>query len=497
MKVFIAAMAHETNSFSPIPTSRANFENSLLFHPTDHPDADLERVFVGYSDFIRVARARNHQPICSLVAFCQPSAPTAQADYEEIRDRILDDLTVALPVDAVTLLLHGAQMAQGYDDCEGDILARIRALVGPDVPVGVELDLHCNITAQMMENATAIVACKEYPHTDFTECAVKLYGIIEQAVKGRSTPTMAYLPLPMLSKFHTTVEPFLSFLERVRALETEDGVLAISLAHGFPWSDMADCRAGILVVTDGDTPKAEQIAANLAPEFFSYRSEIYGNYLPIHKVLDIAEEAEIYPTVIADVTDNSGGGAASDSTFILEEMLARDMQDAALGMIWDPVMVQMASDAGEGAVLSLRIGGKLGPMSGKPLDIEATVTAVANAPYQRGLDLNVKEALGPSVALKVGGVHVILNSIRQQVFSPDCFTELGIDIGSLKTIVVKSSQHFFAQFSPVAARVLYCEAPGTLSSDLASVPYQKITRPIWPLDDVTLEGLTPISTKKH
>lgn len=484
MRVYIAAMAHETNSFSPIPTCLKSFRDSLLFLPEEHPEADVENIFVGYSDFARIARERGHDAVMGITAFGQPSAPTAKQDYEWIRDRIVADLKAAMPVDAVLLMLHGAQMAQGYDDCEGDLLTHIRAVVGPDIPVGVELDLHCNITRTMVREATALVACKEYPHTDFGDRAIELYDIIEGAVAGRINPVMDYVWLPMLSKFHTTTEPMLSFLKRIREKEGKDGILSISLGHGFLWSDMAESGGGILVVADGDADAAHQTATELAPEFFSYRNEVYSQYQSISDVLDAAEKAEHFPTVIADVTDNSGGGAASDSTFILREMIARDMQDAAIGMFWDPVMVRIASDAGVGAELDMRIGGKLGPMSGDPLDVRALVTAVHENPGQRGLDQSIIEPLGPSVALKVGGIHIVLNSIRQQVFSPDVFTVLGIDFDALKTVVVKSSQHFYAQFQPIAAQVLYCEAPGTLSSDIAAIPYTKISRPIWPLDDV-------------
>lgn len=486
MKVFIAALDHETNSFSPIPTNRESFEATLLFDPLAEPDRDPETVFVGYGDFYRLARARGYEVALSIAAWAQPSAPTVQADYEALRDRIIDDLKAALPVQMVLLMLHGAQMATACDDCEGDLLSRVRDVAGPDVPVGVELDLHCNITDRMVAASTAIIACKEYPHTDFPDRAAELFGIIEKTATGELRPTMVFRRLPMLAKFHTTREPMRGFVDRLMALEGRDGILSISLAHGFPWSDMADTGSGVLVVTDNDPAKAKGLADCIGREFFSYRDEVHDKFLTIDAALDAALAADDSgkPVVIADVSDNAGGGAPGDSTFLLGAMLDRGVTNAALGMIWDPIAVEMAAKAGTGAEIPMRIGGKMGPVSGPPLDVSATVTALADSPAQRGLDPNIREALGASAAIRVGGVDIVLNSIRQQVFSPDCFTELGIDLAGKRLLVVKSSQHFHQFFAPLAAQVLYCDAPGALNSDLAALPYRKLRRPIWPLDDL-------------
>lgn len=484
MRVFIAALAHETNSFSPIPTSLQNYRNGVFYRPEEDAAADPGSVFVGYGDFYRIAKSRGHDPVLSRAAWAQPSAPTVRADYEKIRDEILANLKAAMPIDCALLLLHGAQMAQCYDDCEGDLLARIREVLGADIPVGVELDLHCNITDLMIKNATAIIACKEYPHTDFPERAVELYDIIEGAVKGVIDPVMAICRAPMLCKFHTTRDPMRSFVERAAALEGRDGVLSVTLAHGFAWSDIKDAGSSVLVITDGDEGKAKTLSEKLAREMFDMRHDVRSRFLPLEHALDHAFSCPEAPVVMADASDNAGGGAPGDSTFILRALLERRAENAALGMIWDPVAVETAFAAGEGAEIDMRIGGKMGPMSGQPVDAVARITALHTAPTQRGLEPERPERLGPSAALRIGGVDVIINSIRQQVFSPDCFTALGVDPAGKKLVVVKSSQHFCALFEPVAQKVLYCDAPGALNGDLAQNPYKKIRRPIWPLDQL-------------
>ena len=484
MKIYVAALAHETNTFSPIPTRLSSFEAGVLYRPK--PGEDPPDVLVGYDDMIRIARERGHEVVVGPAAWAQPSGLLARRDYETLRDGILAGLGQAMPVEAVLLMLHGAQMAIGYDDCEGDLLARVRRLVGHDVPIGVELDLHCNITEQMVDTATAIIACKEYPHTDFPDRARELVDIIDRTAKGEIRPVMERFRVPMLSKFHTTYEPMRSFVDKTAALEGRDGVLSVTLAHGFPWGDMPDVGSSVVVVGT-DRVRAKALAEEIGREFFALRTDVPGRLRSIDEVLDRAA-AHDGLTVIADVADNAGGGAASDSTFLLRAMIGRGMTRAALGMIWDPVAVEIAADAGTGARIPMRIGGKMGPASGTPVDVMATVIAVADDPGQLSLDGRTIDRLGRSAAIDVGGIQVVLNSRRQQVFIPDCFRELGIDVAGLKTVVVKSSQHFHAQFSPFATQILYCDTPGTLNNDFGSLPYRKIRRPIWPIDPVEDPG---------
>lgn len=484
MKIFIAAFAHECNSFSPIPTSLRNFEQGVWFDPQKESGKDITEVFVGYSDFARFAQQRGHELSNSLVAWAQPSAPLNRADYEGIRDRILSDLQAAMPVDAILLMLHGAQMAQGYDDCEGDLLKRIRALVGVDIPIGVELDLHCNITEAMLQHASVIVACKEYPHTDFPERALELFNIIEATAKGETNPVMALHRVPVLTRFHTSYGAMRQFVDKIIQMEGKEDILSISLAHGFPWSDTGDTGASVLVVSGNKPEKAKSVSAELAQEFFSLRKGVVDNLINIETAIDNIHSLHFGPLVIADVADNPGGGAAGDSTFILRALLENNIKDAAVAMIWDPIAVQTATDAGVDAKISMRIGGKMSPRSGEPLDVEARVMALAKNPGQRSLDTRVIDPLGPSAAVQVCGVTIVLNSIRQQTFSPDCFTQLGIEPESMRVLVVKSSQHFYAQFQSLAKEIVYCDTPGTLSSDLAALPYKKLQRPVWPLDNI-------------
>ncbi len=443
----------------------------------------------GYGDVVRLAASRGDELIAGPCAWAQPGGPCSARDYAVLRDAMLSELAQALPVDFVFLSLHGAMIAEGEDDCEGDILEKVRALVGEKVPIGAVLDLHGNVTARMIASRAVLVAVKEYPHTDYAARSAELYDILAAMAQGTAAPTTVMRRVPMLALLGTTEGPMKDFVARLKESEKEAGILSVSAMHGFPWSDTRDTSASILVVYDGANmaPRAHQLADLLAQELFSLREAAPASRLPIDAALDRAEFKKlngIRPVVLADGADNPGGGAACDSTFILRALLARRANNVALGMIWDPQAVVIASDAGVGARLSLRIGGKVGPLSGEPVDLEVEVIGCRLDAAQRGIDGSALDPLGAAVALRAQGIDIVLNSIRQQVFSPDCFTELGIDLSSKDLIVVKSTQHFRAAFDRISAATIYCDAPGSLNTDLTTLGYLRLQRPIWPLDRI-------------
>lgn len=484
MHIFLGALAHETNSFSPIPTTLRSFEEGILVRPgADTAAQSLAHGFPGYGFLLEVAREHGDRVTQGLCAWAQPGGPVARAVYESLRDELLEALAAAGQVDAVFLVLHGAMIAQGYQDCEGDLLARVREQVGPGVPVGALLDLHATLTPRMTGSGAVLVACKEYPHTDYLARTRELHAILAGMVEGRHRPDTLLRRVPMLGLFGTGESPMRALLRQVQDLEAEEGILSISLIHGFPWSDTGDTGAAVLVVFEsGARERADTIAARLAQAFYGLRNLGARSMLALDDALDAALAAASGPVVMADSSDNPGGGAACDSTFVLRALLDRGVQNVALGMLWDPLAVQLAMDAGVGAELPLRVGGKVGPGSGQPVDLLATVTAVRRDARQHGLAGKYTESLGDAVAIRAQGIDIVLNTRRQQVFSPECFTELGIDLGSKRLVVVKSTRHFRAWFDAIAAETLICDAPGALNGDLARLPYAHLGRPMWPLD---------------
>ncbi len=476
--LFTAMLGTETNSFSALPTGLRMFEETCLFRRANY-GAEAPLYAVPLAAWREMAAARGWRVVESLCAFAQPAGPTVRAVYEAFRDEILADLKAAMPVDAVLLSLHGAMIAEGYDDAEGDLLARIRAIVGPSVPIGAELDLHANVSRAKCDNATALVLFKEYPHIDVGERAREVFAIIADAMEGKTRPVIGWFDCRMAGVFHTTRQPMRGFVDRAAALEGHDGVLSVSIVHGFPWADVADMGSKIIVITDGDQDKADRLAAELGREFFTLRAQTQPPYITLDAAMDRAlAHAGRRPLVLADVADNAGGGAASDSTFVLEAMLARGLEGAAIGMIWDPMAVRLAFEVGLGATIALRLGGKLGPHSGRPLDIEARVIGLA-----RDVLIPFGGAMAPAgdlAAFEAGGVAIVCSTLRTQCFSPVCFTAAGIDAGARRVLVVKSMQHFHAAFAPITDDILYVAGPGAVSPEITTLPYRKASRNQWP-----------------
>jgi microcystin degradation protein MlrC len=272
----------------------------------------------------------------------------------------------------------------------------------------------------------------------------------------------------------------------MRALEKEEGVLSVSLGHGFPWGDVPDLGTKTLVVTNNDSQGAEELAQTLGRELFAMRDQAVPFYYDIDGALDHATSATGTPIVIADVSDNAGGGAPSDSTFILKRMLERGITNVAIGCIWDPIAAAVAIEAGEGAQLDLRIGGKMGVTSGDPVDLHVTVGKVAlNAiQYFGPEDAPVDIPVGDSVAVSANGIDIVLISTRTQTFSPDVFTNVGIDPTKKSILLIKSTQHFYARFAPIAAEVIYCSAPGAVAPTFKTIPYKVASLKRWPMTDI-------------
>jgi len=479
LRIFAGGLGTETNSFSPLPTGMRGFEEYLRLPAGQRLSEPQEATAVPWAAQEYAAR-NGDTTILGPTSFAMPAGPTLRQVYEELREEMLAALRAALPVDIVAYSLHGAMIAEGYDDCEGDLLARTRAIVGPEVAVGCLLDLHCHVTPQMVESADVIVLFKEYPHIDFAERALELIDLLARTARREIKPHIAVHDCRMIDLFHTTMEPMQSFVADMQAREGRDGVLSLSAAHGFPWGDAADTGTKMLVVTDQQPKLGARLATEFGDRLFAMRGKGQKQPVTIEAALQQAAQANATPIVIADTADNAGGGAPSDSTFVLQAVLERGLRDVAVGPLWDPIAAGVAMDAGTGAVLDLRIGGKMGPTSGQPLDLRVTVGGICrDARQSYGTS---REPLGDCVAVSTDSVDVVLNTLRTQAFGPELFTNVGIDPRKKRIVIVKSTHHFHAGFAPFAADVIYVGGPGTLERDLKRLPFRKIRRPKWPFD---------------
>jgi microcystin degradation protein MlrC len=484
MRVFAGGVATETNVFSPIPTGLRDF---ALARPSDAQET-RDRVMGGtvFARFAAVAASRDCKYVQGTYAFAIPAGITTRAAYEGLRDALLIELENALPVDCVLLGLHGAMVADGYEDCETDIVLRVRRLVGGEAKVGVLLDLHCDIPDSLLELADVIVTYKEYPHVDSDDRGEELARLTLDAAAGQVNPRMAVFDCRMVGLYPTPPEPMHSFVERMKEAEQRPGVLSVSLGHGFPWGDAPEMGARMLVVSDGEPGIASAVAAELGTQFWALRAEVTLKPLPMGIALDRALSTRaLRPVVVADVSDNAGGGAPSDSTFVLQELLQRRVESAALALLWDPVAVEQAFAAGAGAMLTLRLGGKIGPASGEPLDLTVQVRGLVPDLVQRWPQTSGYSEVpcGDCACLACEGIEIIVGSVRQQVLGLEVFTAFGIEPAERNLLVVKSANHFRAAYAPIAGEIVYMSAPGALTFDFATIPYKRLDSRSYPLVD--------------
>ena len=510
-RIYTACLGTETNSFSPIPTGLGLFERTMLVRNGEF-GKQVNLFGLPLIVWRERALAIGWEVVQGLAAFATPAGDTTRSAYETLRDEILSDLQAAMPVDAVLLNLHGAMVAEGYPDAEGDLLGRVRQIIGTDIPLLAELDLHGHQTQAKIDAADVLIYFKEYPHVDSQARAHEVFDIAQRMVEDGLRPCMAMHNCRMLGIYPTTREPLQGFVSHMKAVEQQAGILSVSLVHGFPWSNTPDIGTRVVVVTESDQALAEKTASQLGRWVWEHRQQIVAPFCSLDEALDTVVAADSNkpsnkalnktsdkkPFVLADMADNTGLGAAGDSTFVIARLLARGIGGVAVAPLWDPVAVTIAFDAGLGATLNMRIGGKLGESSGDPLDLQVTVMGLARDARQPFGGGSAK--LGDVAWLRVGDVwegsasaranidssdadnsiDIIINTDRVQAFDPACFSVAGLDPMIPRALVVKSTQHFYAGFAPIAREVLYVATPGSGPMTFADIEHSLVTADLWP-----------------
>jgi len=476
-RAFVGSLATETNTFSPLRTDLQDFKDSFYAPPGQHPQTPTL-----CSAVFPAARARAGGYGWTLIegtaTWAEPGGIVNQHTWEHLRDQLLDEVRAALPLDIVLLGLHGAMVAQDCLDCEGELLERVRAFVGPQAVIAVTLDPHSHLSQKRVNNADLIVAFKEFPHTDFVTVAESLIDLAHRTAQGQIKPVVSVFDCRMIEVLPTSRQPMRGFVDRMIELEGRDGIVSISAIHGFMAGDVPDLGAKIIVITDSAEIQGDHLAQKLGMELFELRGKTRPEFLTPEVALDKAVASCRGPVVIADVWDNPGGGVPGDSTLILHEMVRRGLTNAALATIWDPMAVRTCISAGEGATLPLRFGAKTSANAGDPVDAVVVVKKIALAAKQRFGSSFVP--LGDCVCIDMNGIEVVLNTVRSQVFSPDVFSELGVSPSRKKILVVKSTNHFHDSFAKIASNILYAAVDGPYPNDPAANSYQNLTRDIWP-----------------
>ena len=486
MRIATGCIGHETNTFSSIPTSLDDFKLQRSYHVGDEIISAFRQTSTITGGFIESSEKLGIQIVPLLWTFATPSGKIEQAAYDTLKGEFLDLLRNAGELDGVLLDLHGAMATEEIEDAEGDLIRSVREIVG-SLPIVVTLDLHANITAEMAEYSDTIIGFDTYPHVDCYDRGVEAGQVIFDIVQGNVRPTMAFRQLPLLTSppAQCTMKPLMSgVVEQLHALEAEPGVVTATLAMGFPFADIRDAGVTVLVTTNDDQQLAEQHADRFAKYIWDMREAFNLNLVSVEEAIEIANGTDGQPIVLAEGSDNPGGGGPCDGTIILRKFIEADVQDAVIAIIADPESVSLAIEAGVGNTAALNVGGKTIPLHGDPVPLTGYVKTISdgNFVHKGPMARGVRSSLGRTAVIRVGGVEIILTERRFQPLDAEVLRSVGIEPRDRKLIALKSAVHFRADYTPIAHEILEADTPGVHSADLFSYDYQKVRRPIYPLD---------------
>lgn len=426
------------------------------------------------------------------MADATPSGPVSDEAFRTICGEIVAAARDEGPFDGVLLNLHGAMVAEHHDDGEGAVLGALREVLGPGVPIAATLDLHANVTDEMARLADILVSYRTYPHVDLYEVGTEAADLLARAMAGEIRPHTCVARGAMIFALDhgrtTAPGPMLEVLDlAARAKAANPAILSISINAGFSRADIEQCGPSAVIVSDGDAPALREIAADLVDAMWQRRHQQTVQTIDIGQAMRrIARRAPgAKPTVIADFADNPGGGGYGDATGLLGALIEADIPGTVFATMFDPHVASQCHHAGVGATLSAELGGKIDPALGAPLAVTGRVERLTDGRLiydgPRGKGISIE--MGPSAVLAIGNVRVVLASRRFQALDRQFFLHAGIDPAAQAVVAVKSAQHFHAAFGPISSEVLVVDAgAGLTSDDLRKLSYNKVRRPVFPLD---------------
>ena len=492
-RVLTAYFMHETNTFSKVPTPLESFQKRAFYR-----DNEIPGVYKGtrsaFGATFEAAEKYGWTLVHPVSASANPSGLVTDKAFDAVAGMILDALD-GPKVDGLVLHLHGAMVVDSHEDGEGELLRRVRAKIGPDVPIMVTLDLHANVTKAMAEHANALIAFRTYPHIDAYERAWQACELLQKTFSGKAKPKTFIANRPMAYGFdhgRTQKGPMRVALDRADAIEAKGKIHLISICSGFSAADIRDVGPTVTVTVDGNDPEGQKIAEELMDYCWETRDYVGIEMLPVAKVVAMAKAGEgaKKPLVIADYTDNPGGGAYGDSTATLKAMIDAGLKNVGFHAICDPEAVQAGIKAGIGKTLKIKLGGKTDPkVGGAPIDVEGEVAVLSDGRFIAWGPMGggVRRDYGPSMVLRIGGlngIEVIVITNNGQANDLGNFTSMGIDPTRKDTVFVKSMHHFRAAFEPIAREVVLVDSGSLCSDKFQPGMYKKVRHPIWPLDKI-------------
>jgi microcystin degradation protein MlrC len=493
MKRFITAlMSHETNTFSSIPTPLSAFG---LYTGGNGPVSG-DRAMAAYrgtnspvAAYIDLAKKVGAELNFAIAAQAVPSGLVEDSVLELVASEVCGALEAGC--DGLFLDLHGGMVTKGYDDPEGELLRRIRA-VAPDLPIAVAFDFHTNMSQATVENATVITGYRTYPHIDTYETGERAGRTLLRALEGEVDPVILRHSLPLLTHLNCQTpsrQPMKDIMDKAIAAEAEGRVLNASVFGGWPLADIPHVGVnGVIVADRSQTDEAQELLMDLMAMTWERRDDFFFAVEPVEDSVLRAKAMTDGPIVLADHGDVAGSGGSTDVHVVLAEVIRQGLDNVCAGPFWDPYTVDQMAAAGDGAEVTVSLGGSTDfpaiGLKGRPLELTGRVRRITDGkfivsgPKNTGAEVN----LGRTAVLDTGQVEIVVCSLRHEPYDLGVFTHAGIDPVSKRYILIKSRQHFRAGFGPILKDVVMISGPGICSSDYELFPWKNVRRPLYPFD---------------
>jgi microcystin degradation protein MlrC len=485
--VLTAEFAHESNTFSIRPTDLAAFRARLFLHG-EAAVVQREGANTDIAGFMDVAHAKGWRTRHALSASASPAGPVTRAAFDEIAGCIIA-AAQAGPLDGILLGLHGAMVVEDHPDGEGLLLERLRAVVGPGLPIAVTLDPHANVTARMCDLAQIVLSYSTYPHVDMRDTARRAADLLHRAMTGEIAPRTLRVTRPMLEEANsgrTDEGPMIARHALARAHEGTPGALAVSINAGFGNADIPELGPTVLVTHTGDADPHLAFAETLADDIWGRRHEVLNHYLtPDEAAAEALAHTGPGPLIIADYADNPGAGSYGDAPGLLSALLDAGVTGTCFGPMVDPGAAALMHTESIGTEVTLHLGGKTDPrFGGGPIMVTGTIILLSDGHYTGDGPMigGLPGEWGPTAVLRVAGVDVLVVTNPGQMLDLQQFRAFGINPAAQRVVVLKSQQHFRAAFAPIAAHVIVCDSGALCSPDLRRLPFHRVPRPIFPLD---------------
>lgn len=489
-KILIAEFKHETNTFAKSKTGKNEFYNRYIKFGKDIIEF-FQNTKVEIGAFIDLCIKENFEIIPVIAANAWPGGVVTRDMFDMVKNLIVSAIKKEDCIDGILLSLHGAMVLEDSPDGEGDLLEEIRNITGNDIPIIATLDLHANITEKMIIHSDALFPFDNYPHTDMYERGLEAAVVLSNLLLKKIKPVLRMKKLPLITPLIRTEEsPYKDFLDLAHKWEKEPKVISVSIVAGFSYADIYESGVSVLAQTDNDIQLAQDIVESIGSQIIKRRTEFVHKTLSIKDAIRIGMKSDKIPVVLAEVSDNPGGGSPGDGTELLRALINMKAQNVAYANICDPETVDRAIKAGVGSELMVKLGGKSAYNLGDPIEIMGVVKTIADGKFRNKgpMSHGLLNNMGRTVVLGIEGVDVIVTERSFQPWDPEIFRRVGIEPTDKQILVVKSTVHYRAAFGEFASKMIDVDTPGLAPVNIKRLEFKNIRRPIYPLDDLESLG---------